>query len=83
MRRWSIRLAILLTLLAGAFFLFGPGLIERSMNKVDGLPLPKVSSHAIALHKTLTIVDLHSDTLLMEPRPYQIRGSRPCRFATP
>ncbi len=64
MRRWSIRLAILLTLLAGAFFLFGPGLIERSMNKVDGLPLPKVSSHAIALHKTLTIVDLHSDTLL-------------------
>lgn len=64
MRRWSIRLAILLTLLAGAFFLFGPGLIERSMNKIDGQPLPKVSAHALALHKTLTIVDLHGDTLL-------------------
>ena len=34
------------------------------MNKVDGKPLPKVSAEAIALHKTLTIVDLHSDTLM-------------------
>lgn len=64
MRRWSIRLAIPLLLFAGAFFLFGPGLIERSMNKIDGLPLPKVSAHALTLHKKLTIVDLHSDSLL-------------------
>ena len=34
------------------------------MNKIDGEPLPKVSAEAIALHKTLTIVDLHSDTLM-------------------
>jgi microsomal dipeptidase-like Zn-dependent dipeptidase len=41
-----------------------PGDIEASMNKIDGKPLPKVSAEAIALHKTLTIVDLHSDTLM-------------------
>ena len=34
------------------------------MNKVDGEPLIEVSDEAKALHKTLTIVDLHSDTLL-------------------
>ena len=34
------------------------------MNQIDGKPLPKVSAEAVALHKTLTIVDLHSDTLM-------------------
>lgn len=54
---------VLLVGIAG-FFQFGPGLVERSMNKVDGEPLIEVSDEAKALHKTLTIVDLHSDTLL-------------------
>src|SRR3546814_16077040 len=39
-------------------------MIERGMNQIDGKPLPQVSARAQALHKTLTIVDLHSDTLL-------------------
>lgn len=58
--------AIALLLLAGiaAFFLVGPLLMERSMNKIDGKPLPEVSDKARALHASLTIVDLHSDTLL-------------------
>ncbi len=55
--------AVLLIGIAG-FFQFGPGMVERSMNKVDGEPLIAVSDEAKALHKTLTIVDLHSDTLL-------------------
>ena len=34
------------------------------MNKIDGQPLIAVSDEARALHSTLTIVDLHSDTLM-------------------
>jgi membrane dipeptidase len=41
-----------------------PGYVEGSMNAVDGQPLIKVSDEAKALHKTLNIVDLHSDTLM-------------------
>lgn len=64
MRRWLIGIVILLLVAAGAFFLLAPGMIERGTNKVDGKPLLTVSQHAKALHKTLTIVDLHSDSLL-------------------
>jgi len=46
------------------FFGFAPGYVEASMNVVDGQPLIKVSEEAKALHKTLTIVDLHSDSLM-------------------
>nr|WP_199803014.1 dipeptidase [Erythrobacter sp. YJ-T3-07] len=58
-----------------AFFQFGPGMLERSMNKVDGEPLIEVSDEAKALHTTLTIVDLHSDTLLWN-RNLLNRGTR-------
>ena len=44
--------------------LYVPGWVERVQNQLDGKPLLPVSEEAIALHKTLTIVDLHSDTLL-------------------
>ena len=64
MRRWLIGLLALLLVAAAAFFLFAPGMIERGTNKIDGKPLLHVSDHAKALHKTLTIVDLHSDSLL-------------------
>jgi membrane dipeptidase len=56
-----------LTLIGAAaigFFGFLPGYVEGSMNVVDGQPLIKVSDEAKALHKTLNIVDLHSDTLM-------------------
>ena len=65
---------VLLVGIAG-FFQFGPGLVERSMNKIDGEPLIAVSDEAKALHKTLTIVDLHSDTLLWN-RDLHNRGTR-------
>ncbi|GAB5348843.1 hypothetical protein TMRO357_02513 [Alteriqipengyuania sp. 357] len=54
---------VLLIGIAG-FFQFGPGMVERGMNQIDGEPLIEVSEEAKALHQTLTIVDLHSDTLL-------------------
>ena len=62
----TVLIIVGLVLLVGiaAFFQFGPGMVERSMNKVDGEPLIAVSPEAEALHADLTIVDLHSDTLL-------------------
>ncbi|HEV7311624.1 dipeptidase [Sphingopyxis sp.] len=64
MRRWILSILILIALAAAAFFTLAPGMIERDLNKIDGKPLPAVSARAEALHKTLTIVDLHSDSLL-------------------
>lgn len=64
MRKWLWGLAILLLVAGIGFFGLAPGYVESSMNRIDGKPLPKVSERAIALHRTLTIVDLHSDTLM-------------------
>jgi microsomal dipeptidase-like Zn-dependent dipeptidase len=49
---------------AVSFFGIAPGYVEGSMNAIDGKPLIKVSEEAKKLHKTLTIVDLHSDSLM-------------------
>ncbi|QDM41185.1 dipeptidase [Altererythrobacter sp. TH136] len=59
---WGL-IVLLLVALVG-FFALGPGVVERSMNRIDGQPLIPVSAQAKALHQTLTIVDLHSDTLM-------------------
>ncbi|WP_374524739.1 dipeptidase [Sphingopyxis sp.] len=75
MRRWLIGIIALLLVAAAAFFLLAPGMIERGTNKIDGKPLLTVSEHAKALHKTLTIVDLHSDSLLWS-RNFLDRGTR-------
>ncbi len=64
MRRWILSILILIALAAATFFTLAPGMIEQDLNKIDGKPLPAVSARAEALHKTLTIVDLHSDSLL-------------------
>ncbi|MBA3940280.1 MAG: peptidase M19 [Sphingopyxis sp.] len=64
MRRWIIGILLMIALAAGAFFTLAPGMIEKGLNKIDGKPLPAVSARAQALHQTLTIVDLHSDSLL-------------------
>ena len=63
------RVWIPLTIVAVAalgFFGLGPGYLESSLNRVDGKPLAPVSAEARALHKTLQIVDLHSDTLMWD-----------------
>ncbi|MCT2557958.1 dipeptidase [Tsuneonella sp. YG55] len=64
MRKWHIALALLVVAALGGLFVLGPGLAENAMNRIDGKPLVRVSDEAKALHATLTIVDLHSDTLL-------------------
>jgi microsomal dipeptidase-like Zn-dependent dipeptidase len=66
MRKWHWGIATLTALAAVGFFGIAPGYVEGSMNRIDGKPLPKVSAEAFALHKTLTIVDLHSDTLMWQ-----------------
>ena len=63
-RRVFIAIAILVPLLAAAFFLFAPGIVESSMNKVVATRLPTVTPEVRALHKTLPIADLHADSLL-------------------
>ncbi len=70
MRKWPLGIGALLLVAAIGFFGFMPGYVEASMNKIDGKPLPKVSAEALALHKTLTIVDLHSDTLMWKREVY-------------
>lgn len=66
---------VLIAAAAIGFFGFAPGFVEKSMNQIDGKPLIKVSEEAKALHKTLTIVDLHSDTLMWN-RDLNDRASR-------
>ena len=56
--------ATLIAATALGFFGFAPGYVEGAMNQIDGKPLIVVSDEAKALHKTLNIVDLHSDTLM-------------------
>lgn len=64
MRKIIMGLLALFLIVAIGFFGFAPGYVERDMNRIDGEPLIEVSEEAEALHSTLTIVDLHSDTLL-------------------
>jgi membrane dipeptidase len=64
MRKFIWGLIGLLVIAAIGFFGVLPGYFEGAINRIDGKPLPKISAEAAALHKTLTIVDLHSDTLM-------------------
>jgi membrane dipeptidase len=75
MRRWLWGSGFVLGAAAAAFLAFGPGIVESSMNKIDGQPLGKVSKEAIAIHETLTIVDLHSDSLMWD-RDITTRATR-------
>ena len=65
---------ILLAVALAGFFLFGPGILERSMNKVVPVAA-KAGPRALALHKTLAIADMHSDTLMWQ-RDMLDRASR-------
>ncbi len=74
-RKLGLAFALLLVVGAIGFFGFAPGMAERSMNRIDGEPLPQISPQARALHASLAIVDLHSDTLLWQ-RNLLDRGDR-------
>jgi len=62
-KRFWIPLGVAVVAAIG-FFGIAPGYLEKGMNQIDGQPLIPVSAQAAALHKTLAIVDLHSDTLM-------------------
>ena len=65
-KKIGLGLLALIGIAAIGFFGFAPGYVERSMNMIDGQPLPGIRPEAQALHDTLTIVDLHSDTLMWQ-----------------
>ena len=65
--KWRVleRILALVAIVAGLFLWFGPGIVEGSMNKL--VPVKAVASpRALALHKTLTISDMHADTLMWQ-----------------
>ncbi|MGB3795450.1 MAG: peptidase M19, partial [Alteraurantiacibacter sp.] len=64
MKRVLIGFGSVLLLAAIAFFTLAPGIAERQRNQIGGQPLPEITQEARALHETLTIADLHGDTLL-------------------
>ncbi len=64
-RRLLWVLAALVVVAAIGFFAFAPAYVERSMNQTTGKAWP-VSAPAKALHKRLTIIDLHADTLMWQ-----------------
>ncbi|WP_313814351.1 dipeptidase [Glutamicibacter sp.] len=49
-----------------AFFVFAPGIVERSRNELADTELPPVGDDARTLHEQLAIVDMHSDTLMWD-----------------
>lgn len=65
-RGWKIAVGALavIGLAAVAVFALAPGIVERQRNPVADAELPPVSDEALALHRELTVVDMHSDTLL-------------------
>ena len=58
------RTLLALLALVVAVFAFVPRAVERHYNTVPPGPHPPPSARAIALHRRLTIVDLHADSLL-------------------
>ncbi len=74
MRRFLLGVVGVLALLVLGFFALAPGIIERGLNQLDGQELIPVSEEARTLHATLTIVDLHSDTLLWKRNILQRSG---------
>lgn len=64
MRKFLIGLVVLIAIVAIGFFGLAPGFVERSMNKVVPIALPKVTSSTRTLHARLQIADMHADTML-------------------
>lgn len=63
-KRALVTLLVILVLAAVAFFTLAPGIVERSMNEIVEGPQPEVTAETQKLHDSLTILDMHSDTLL-------------------
>lgn len=79
MRRWLKIILVVLTLAVAVslyvFFFVLPGYVEQQMNGVLNPPPYAASDRAKALHETLTVADLHADSLLWG-RDLLERGTR-------
>lgn len=64
LRRTLLAALVLLLLGVIGFFTLGPGLVENSMNRMADTDLAEPDQETIALHDSLFIADLHSDTLM-------------------
>jgi len=62
-------IAIALAILVIVAFVAGPGMVERSMNRVAGNRAYPVPEAARRLHDTLLVADLHDDLLLWDRDP--------------
>ena len=72
-KRYWIPLTVLAFALIG-FFGVLPGYLDAGMNKIDGKQLIAVSPEAAALHRSLHIVDLHSDSLMWGRELTEVAG---------
>jgi membrane dipeptidase len=63
--RLVLSATIILSILIGIIlFLFGPSLVEKRFNPVNNFASQPLSPVSRALHQSLTIADLHADSLL-------------------
>jgi len=69
MKRIAIGLAVILVIAFAVVYFIVPGMIEGSVNLVEEHDPYEISEEARALHDTLTIIDLHSDTMLWGRNP--------------
>lgn len=73
-KRLGSAIIVVIALALAGFFLVAPGLVENGQNRIVGTRAV-ASARAKALHGTLTIADLHGDTLLWDRDPLD-RGTR-------
>lgn len=64
LRRTLLGLLVLLLLGAVGFFALGPGIVENTMNRMADTDLADPDGETLALHDSLFVADLHSDTLM-------------------
>jgi membrane dipeptidase len=74
-KRAVLAVAGLLALGAASFMTVGSGIAERRFNGLVPGPLPSPSAAALALHRRLTVADMHADPLLWG-RDLRKRASR-------
>ncbi len=69
MKRILIGVGVFLLVAYAGIYFFASGLIEGSVNLVEEHEPYDITEDARALHNTLTVVDLHSDTMLWGRNP--------------
>ncbi|PYS82405.1 MAG: peptidase M19 [Acidobacteria bacterium] len=65
-RKLLVALALLVVLVALAFFFVAPAAVERRVNGTWRSPPYQASERARELHRTLLVADLHADSLLWD-----------------